>query len=289
MDLSIIIVSWNVSELLQKCLKSIYEETQGLSFEIFVIDNKSNDDTVLMINKEFPAVNLIINNENLGFAVANNQGLELANGKYVLFMNPDMEIRENSFKKLVEFMDNSSYADASTCTLKYPDMSLQRTVKNFPGFGDQVLILLKLHHLIKSRALKKYLAKDFDYTKEQSVNQIMGAFMLFRKEVIVKLGGFSADYPIWWEDVDLCYRARKNGIKIIYTPITSVIHHEGKSFVQQPSLHKQKRFIAGMLVFFKKYKPLYQYMILIILSPVSLFLAWLVQILNIKPRQQSKL
>lgn len=289
MDLSIVIVSWNVKDLLQVLLKSIYQYTQGITFEIFVVDNNSSDGSVEMVAKQFPDVNVLINNQNIGFAKANNQGLEFAQGRYILFMNPDMELTENSFGTLVTFMDENQDVSLCGCTLKYPDGELQNTVKKFPRFNDQLLVLLKLHHVLKTKSLKRYLAKDFDYSSQGDVRQLMGAFVMCRREAIMRLGGWSEDYPIWWEDVDLCYRARLNKLRVVYTPITSVIHHESKSFSQQASLYKQKRFIKGMLVFFYKHRALWQFFILWLLSPVSLFLAWVTQILKIKPRQQSRL
>jgi len=289
MQLSVIIVSWNVKDLLDKNLESIFKFTKDLDFEVIVVDNTSTDGTVPMIANKYPQVELILNNQNLGFAKANNQGLEIAKGNYILFMNPDMELVENSFKILFDYLENNKDIGIVGCTLKYGDGSVQKSVKNFPELADQLLIELKLHHIFKTKSLKHYLAEDFNYSQEQLVNQLMGAFLFCRREVVLKLKGFSQDYPIWWEDVDLCYRAKQQGIKIVYTPITSIIHHEGKSFEQQPSLFKQKRFLKGMLVFFKKYKPYYQYLILLICYPKSLFLAWLVQVLKIKPKTQSKI
>ena len=257
MQLSIIIVNWNVKDLLRKNLQSIFNLTQGLSFEIFVVDNASKDGSAQMVASEFPQVNLIASNQNLGFAKANNLGLEQAQGKYVLFMNPDMELKENSFKSLFDWMEANPKIDMGTCQLVYPAESRQNNIKNNPGLCDQVLILLKLHHLIQPKCLKRYLAKDFDYTKEQQVKQIMGAFVLVKNEVIRDLGGWDEDYYLWWEDLDLCKRAQDKGYQIWYTPQTKVIHYEAKSFEQQMSLEKQKRFNRGMALYFLKHKGLF--------------------------------
>jgi len=289
MDLSVIIVSWNVKPLLQKCLKSIFDFTTGIDFDVIVIDNASKDDSVQMVAQEFPQVNLIASNKNLGFAKANNLGLEHASGNYILFMNPDMELVENSFKEMINLMANDNQIGLATCQLDYPDGERQNNIKNNPGLCDQLLILLKLHHIFKPKCLNKYLAKNFDYFKEQEVKQIMGAFVIAEDDLIRKIGGWDTDYFIWWEDLDLCKKIQNEHKKIIYTPRTKIVHHEGKSFVQQKSLAKQKRFNKGMRTYFKKHHGLLSYLLISLLSPISLLLAWLSQIFKIKPKTQSKI
>jgi len=289
MQLSVIIVNWNVKDLLRKNLQSIFKLTQGLEFEVIVADNASKDGSAQMVAQEFPQVNLIVSNQNLGFAKANNLGLEQTQGKYVLFMNPDMELKENSFKILFDWLEANPKIDLGTCQLVYPDGSRQNNIKNNPGLCDQVLILLKLHHLIQPKCLKKYLAKDFDYTKEQQVKQIMGAFVLVKNSVIQDLNGWDEAYYLWWEDLDLCKRAQNKGYQIWYTPRTKVIHYEAKSFEQEVSLVKQRRFNRGMALYFLKHKGLLSCLVVKLLSCFSLALAWVSQVLKIKPKPQSKI
>jgi hypothetical protein len=289
MDLSIIIVSWNVKDLLKKCLQSIYDQTIGLDFEVIVIDNASKDGSAQMVLDNFPRVDLIASNENLGFAKANNLGLEQAQGNFVCFMNPDMELVENSFKIMHDLLINNKKIGLATCQLVYPDLERQNNIKNNPGLCDQILILLKLHHLIQPACLKKYLAKDFDYFKQQKVQQIMGAFVFSDDDFFRQIGGWDTDYWLWWEDLDLCKRVQKAGYDIMYTPKTKIIHHEGKSFEQNSSLLKQKRFNRGMRLYFKKHHGLLSYLIISLLSLLSLLLAWLSQTLKIKQKTQSKI
>jgi hypothetical protein len=288
MDLSIIIVNWNVKDLLRKNLQSIFTLTEGLESEVIVVDNASKDSSVQMVAAEFPKVILIASNRNLGFAKANNLGLEQANGKYVLFMNPDMELVENSFKILFDWLEKNPQIDMGTCQLIYPDGSRQNNIKNNPGLCDQFLILLKQHHFIQPKCLKRYLAKDFDYTKEQQVKQVMGAFVLVKNEVIHDLGGWDEDYYLWWEDLDLCKRAQDKGYQIWYTPQTKVIHHEAKSFEQEVSLVKQQRFNRGMVIYFMKHVGLLSCLVVKLLGYFSLGLAWATQVVKIKPKAQSR-
>jgi GT2 family glycosyltransferase len=293
--LSIIIVNWNVKNILIKNLESIFKFTQNLDYEVIVVDNNSKDKSVEEINKIFSKeisaskLKIIDTKKNNGFSKGNNIGFEASIGEHVLFMNPDMELIENSFKILTDYLQNNPAADVISCTLNYPDRTLQKTAKKLPSLSSQIIILLKLHHILFwLKPIKKYLAKDFDYSKEQEAEQLMGAFIMLRREIFEQIGKWDEDYWLSWEDVELAYQLKKNNIKTIYTPITKVIHHESKSFEQQASLARQRSFNKGMLTFFKKHKSRLQYLILILLQPISLFLAMLAQMLRIKMRQQSK-
>lgn len=296
MQLSIVTVSWNVGELVCRLLDSIFQFTEGLEYEIIVVDNNSKDDTIKTLKENYAAwvdsgkLKIIANDFNAGFSKANNQGLKIAQGKYVLFMNPDMELIENSFKKLVDFMEQTPNAGVCTCRLLYGDKTVQPNVKNDPNLYSQILILLKLHHFLSwLPCLKKYLRKGFDYSQKQYVEQVMGAFIFTRKELMDKIHGWNEEYWLWWEDLELCKTVRELGSEIIYLPITEVIHYEGKSFAQTHGLSKQKRFNKGMLTYFKRHHSMLAYAILLLLQPVSWFLTVLTQLAGIKPRTQSKL
>lgn len=296
MDLSIIIVNWNVRELLIRCLESIFKQTKDLNYEIIVVDNASNDNSVSALRKNFAAEILaekllvIENKQNNGFAKANNQGLNEARGKYILFMNPDMEFIDNTALKLKQKMDSDPKIGIATCTLIYADKTVQPNIKNNPTFFSQLLIELKLHHWFKRLpCVKKYLAKDFNYQKESAVSQVMGAFVFTSKKLMKQIRGWDEDYWLWWEDVDLCKRVRDLNYKIIYFPISQVIHYEGKSFEQVASVKKQKRFIKGMMIYFRKHHHRSAYYILKFFYPLSILLSYLTQILKIKPTPQSRI
>jgi len=294
-ELSIIIVSWNVSSLLTKFLRSIFEYTTDIDFEVIVVDNASQDDTVEQIKTRFineldaGKLKLLAEKENHGFSKGNNIGWHKSDGKYVWFLNPDMEFIEDSVSKMMSIIKEDGKLAAVGCQLLYEDRTVQPTVKNFPKLLDQILILLKLHHFIRTKSLKKYLAKGFNYHDSAEVDQIMGACILTKREILDKIKGWDEDYWLWWEDVDLCKKINDLGFKIKYTPKTSIIHYEGKSFEQLPSLNKQKRFNKGMRTYFRKHHGIGSYIILSVLSPVSLFLAWITQLFKVKPRTQSKI
>lgn len=294
-DLSIVIVNYNVKDLVVKNLQSIFAFTKDISYKVFLVDNNSQDGSVDCFNSIFKneieagLLKIYDTKNNNGFSKGNNIPLPDIDSKYVLYMNPDMEIIDNVFKKQIDFMSDNSDANFSTCMLKYKDESVQHSIKGLPTFFINLIVLLKLHHFIKNNKLKEYFLSNFDYYQKQYVEQIMGAFVFARFEDIKKLNFWNEDYWLWWEDVDLCKKIKNYNMKILYNPNNFVYHYEGKSFFQLASLDRQKRFNNGMLIYSKKYFPKYQYIILKIFSYLSLFLAFLTQVFKIKPRGQGKI
>ncbi len=254
MDLSIVIVNWNVKDLLAKCLKSIYFASENLDIEIFVVDNNSSDGSVEMLMEKFPKVNLIVNKENRGFAAANNQAIEKATGKYILLLNPDAEILDNSLEKSIQFMDEHPECGVMGSRVFNSDKTLQPSVRRFPTLWPILLIFLKLPKIFpKLKSIQKYLAVDFDYNKNREVDQVMGAFMMVRKEIFEKIGLLDKDFFIWFEEVDFCKRVWNNNYKVIFYPGAEIIHHGGKSFAQQGVVKKQRLFFKSALTYFKKH------------------------------------
>lgn len=283
MDLSIVIVSWRVRDLLSQCLKSIYENTEGLDLEVFVVDNDSQDGTADLVRYKFPQVHLIANKFNQGFAKANNQALRLARGNYVLLLNPDTQILPGNFKSMLKFMEQNPNYGLAGCRLLNPDNSLQPSVRRFPSFWDQFLLLLKVPHLLPNLSVfKKYLAKDFDYEEPAEVDQIMGAFFWLRKEVLEKVGLLDEGFWIWFEEVDYCRRLHNSGWKIGYNPDAEIIHHFGQSFKQRLGLEKQKIFNHSLSRYFKKHHSCWTYWGIQIARPLSLILAWAHQLITKK-------
>src|SRR3989338_1593753 len=291
LDVSIVIVNWNVKDILHRCLESLYQYTHSITFEIFVIDNASSDGSVDMIRKNFPYVQLIANTENAGFGKAQNQGIQQARGKYICIFNPDTAITDNVFKKMFDWMENPEHTKVVLLgpKLMYPDGRPQPSIKRFPTAVSQMIILLKCHHVFGwFGPVRRYLAKDFDYNIEQPVDQMMGACIFARASALHALKGFDEDFWIWFEYVDLCKRSKASGWENWYTPLISIIHHEGKSFGQIFSPTKQRYFNASLKVYARKYYNAPSQIILAFLAPVSLFLSYIVSWLHIKPRPQSR-
>ena len=273
MDVSIIIVSWNTRDLLQKCLQSIYKHTRGISFEIFVIDNGSHDGAVEMIRLEFPGLTCIANVVNRGFAGANNQGIKRAGGRYVLLLNPDTELTNDALSLMTKWMDEKRECGIAGCHLLNTDLSHQNSVRRFPQLLDQTIILLKLHHLFP-KLLSSYLESDFDYRKESKVDQVMGAFFMIRRSVIENLGELDErNFWNWFEEVDFCLRARDRGYEIWYAPLANVIHHYGQSFKQVMPFAKQEMWNRSLRNYFKKHNSIIAYCVITLASWLAVLIS----------------
>jgi len=278
--LSIIIANWNTRELLRKCLQSIFNNTK-IELEVIVIDNGSSDDSVEMIKKDFPPVELIENKENTGFVFANNQGMEASRGDFVLLLNSDTEVLPGGLDTMVEWLKNKPEVGVVGCRLRNVDRSQQLSVRRDPSLLNQIIILTKFHNFFPS-LVKKYILFDFDYDREQEVEQVMGAFMLIRREVIEKIGVLDKNIFSWFEDVDYCDRARAAGWKIYYTPAAEIIHLKGQSFTKQLPFAKQKVLNKSLLYYFRKHHGFFAWLVLLPFVGLSYVLAWGVQIFGIK-------
>ena len=286
MDLSVIIVSWNVKNLLRENLKAIYKNTQNINFEIFVIDNNSADNSVKMVKEEFPQVKLIVNKKNLGFSKANNQGIKKSKGRYVLLLNPDMRVFPEILEKMMKWMDKHQEAGIASCNLIKKNGETILHVRQYPTLLNQLAIVLKLPHIFP-KILNKYLMKNFDYSKEASVDSVRGSFFMIRREVIEKLVGLDERYFIWFEEVDFCRQVKNAGWKIMYVPTIKCVDYVGKSFSQIKRGIAQKYFRDSMLKYFKKWHPLWQYRILKIAWPIGAFFAFLAEKANFKSKAKT--
>jgi GT2 family glycosyltransferase len=253
-DLSIVIVSWNVESLLKKCLQSIYENQGDLSLEVFVVDNNSSDQTVAMIQSKFPEVKLIKNKKNEGFARANNQAIKQARGEYVLLLNPDTEIVDKALDKSLRFMKDSPRCGIMGPKMLFADKSVQPSVRNLPTVWPIFLMLLKVPKILPHlKSIDKYLSVGFDYSRLQEVKQVMGAYMFMSKQALDEVGLLDERFFIWFEEVDLCKRMLDNGKIIMYNPEVVIIHHGGESFSQQGVVKKQLAFFKSAYKYFIKH------------------------------------
>ncbi len=250
-----------------------------MDYEIIVIDNNSTRDD----SKEFLAsfkteanVKIVLNNQNLGFAKANNQGIKQAQGEYVLLLNPDTEIIERgSLAKAVELMKKNKDWGVLGCRLLEANKQTQLSVRNFPKLIPQIMISLKLHHVFpRAKVLQNYFQLNFDYKKTVSVDQVMGAFLMTKREVLSKIGMLDEKFYIWFEEVDFCKRTKKAGWKVVYSPEPTIVHYGSQSFAQVLSLAKQKIYNRSAIYYFKKHHP-WKVGFLSFFYPLSLFLAWI--------------
>jgi GT2 family glycosyltransferase len=284
-QLSIIIVSWNVSELLRSCLQSIREQTK-ISHEIIVIDNASTDGSADMVAHEFPQAKLIRNSRNRGFGAANNQGLAKASGEFVIFLNDDTVILDQALDKMVNFLKQSDSVGIVGARLLNPDKTIQvGTARRFPNFKILATMLLGLHSFFrKKKWLQAYYLTNQKFQKTQSVDQVMGASLMTRRQLLKNIGSFDEHFWIWFEEVDLCKRFRDSGYKIAVLATAEIIHHKGQSFAQQIKLKKFCHLSRSLIIYSYKHLPLYQPLLLILLWPIGFLNALLIQIFNLKPR-----
>lgn len=272
----VVIVSWNVKNHLNKCLLSL-KKAGVFNNQIVVVDNNSKDGTTDFIEKKYLNINLIKNDKNKGFAAAVNQGMKRAKDLRVLILNPDCEVYPNSISKCLEIMNHDNRIGIIGCQLLNTDGTIQPSVRSFPKMIDQWLIMLKLHRIFsKSRYLKRYFLSDFNYHKDQDVDQIKGAFFMISDKLIKSIGKFDEKYYLWFEEVDYCYRAKQAGFIIRFTAQAQVTHHSGESFRKVWSLSKQVFFTRSLIIYFKKHSLKSVAYFLMINRPISLFISALI-------------
>jgi len=231
-DVSVIIVSYNTSDLLPTCLESVFA-SQGVSFEVFVVDNASHDGSAEIVRKRFPSAHLIANLDNRGFGVANNQALHECAGRYVVFLNPDTTVEVNSFKKMIAHMDKHPEIGLAGPRVLNPDGSQQESVSfRYPGH--------------------RFGAADLGQLPGE-IACVLGACQIASRELLQKIGGFDEDFFLYGEDQDICLRIRKLGLEIGYMDDVTIMHHGGKSERTTPPAEVVRKKIRGEYLFYSKH------------------------------------
>lgn len=229
-DVSIVIVTYNCRDKTLNCIKSIYKEVKRINFEVIIVDNNSKDDTVEFFKEAFANLKIIENKKNIGFAAAVNQGIFKSTGKYILLLNPDTEVVSDCVKIMFDFLEADKKVGITAGKLLWPDGRTQILFMQFPTLKAQLIEALYLHILFsKSRIISAHYLTNWNYNTKREVDVVSGACMMVRKEIMEKIGYFDEDFFIYAEDVDFCYRVRKNGWKIFYLPDARVIHYHGQS------------------------------------------------------------
>ncbi len=254
MDISVIVVNYNTKKLTEDCISSVYKLTRGVRFEVIVIDNASKDGSQEYLKKKFPQVTFILNKENLGFARANNQGVKIAKGEYVLFLNSDAYFIENSLAKLVSKAKKIEGIAVLAPTILNVDKTIQQSVGFFPHIPQLFYWMSFLDDLPFGEKLKPYhVDHDSFYKNENVIDWATGAALLVVKAALVKLGAFDKNIFMYGEDVELCYRIKKAKLKIIYTPLTRIVHIGSGSSGKISKNAFIGEFI-GVIYFYKKYR-----------------------------------
>ena len=254
MKLSIIIVNYNVKHFLEQCVLSVKKALTGIEGEIFVVDNNSVDGSVEMIQSKFPEVKLIANKENTGFSKANNQAIRIASGEYILLLNPDTIVEEDTFSTCIQFMD--LHPDAGALGVKLIDGKGNYLPESKRGLPTPSVAFYKIFGLSKlfpkSRTFGKYHLEYLDKEETNEIEILSGAFMFMRKTALDKAGLLDETFFMYGEDIDLSYRIQLAGFKIYYHPKTRVIHYRGES-TKKSSINYVFVFYQAMIIFAKKH------------------------------------
>ncbi|MBW8524102.1 glycosyltransferase family 2 protein [Chryseobacterium chendengshani] len=247
--LSIVIVNYNVTQLLRKCLQSIHRYAEEIDYEIIVIDNKSTDSSWGELISEFSEVKFISSEKNEGFAIANNKAIDTANGEYLLILNPDTELEGFYLNQILNFADSKTnfgclgvrMHDANGNFLPESKRSVPDTFNSFE----------KLFTNFKKKNSKSYYRNDVEEFEIAEIEVITGAFFLVKREVYQKVGGFDEKYFMYGEDIDLCYTLLKSGYQNYYYGKASILHHKGESTIKDKIY--LERFYGAMQIFIDKY------------------------------------
>ncbi len=240
-DVSIIIVNWNTQELLLRCLEHVYDTTRQVAFEVFVVDNASSDGSVAAVRSRFPEVQLIENNENVGFARANNQAMAVVRGRFLLLLNTDAFLHPAAVKTLVAHMDAYPDTGAAGCRLFYEDGTLQRSCSAFPTVLTELWQGLWLDRLFPRHPLfGSYMMTYWNLDDLREVDAVLGACMIIRPSALKQVGPFNEQYFMYSEEIDLCYRLKQGGWKIRFVPTATATHIWGGSARQ---VHPAKTFL----------------------------------------------
>jgi O-antigen biosynthesis protein len=254
MQVSVIIVNYNVRAFLENCLHSVKKAMSGINAEIFVVDNASDDGSVEMVKENFPDVNLITNDKNLGFAAANNIALQESSGEYLLLLNPDTILQEDTLSVMIEFLDKNDSVGLAGCKILNPDGTLQLACRrSFPTPWVAFTKIIGLSALFpRTRLFGKYNLEYFDPDRSYEVDAVSGSFMFVRRKAYEQAGKLDEQYFMYGEDLDWCYRIKKSGWKIYYISETKVIHYKGES-VRRSDIDEVKLFYEAMRLFVGKH------------------------------------
>ena len=256
--ISIVIVSYNVSRLLDECLQSVARALEGVDGEVYVVDNHSVDDTLEMLRQRHPEVHVIANEQNVGFARANNQAIKMSAAEYVLLLNPDTVVYEPTLRGVLDFMDRHPEAGGAGVRMRSRDG--QPAPESRRALPTPWVAMLKM-----LGATKRYYMSHLSWDEPGQIEVISGAFCLLRRKALDQVGLLDEDYFMYGEDIDLSYRLLKGGWQNWYVPY-DIIHYKGES-TQKSSFRYVHTFYQAMLIFFRKH---YGHLSLLFSLPVQM-------------------
>jgi len=269
MDISIIIVNWNTGDLLQGCLESIYRTIHNISYEIIVVDNASQDGSVAMLQELYPHVKQIRNIENRGFGAANNQAIQVMNGRYALLLNTDTVLTENAVHELFSFMETHPDVAMACGQLLNADGSKQNSIASFPN----LLTLLTNVSLLEYLFPKSYPSKRYNHKEPIEIDSGIGACLLVRKRAIEEVGMFDERYYFFFEETDWAYRMKSAGWKVFHVPSAFIYHFQGQSI--GGGVRSRIEFYRSRYKFFRKWRNTPYYFLIYFIIGLRLLINWL--------------
>ncbi len=251
-DLSVVIVSWNIRDLLGKCLHSIKSNQGELNVEVIVVDSGSSDGTPTMLREEFSWVSLVACEENVGFPKGNNIGLAEANGQFLLLLNPDTEVQGDALSMMAHYLEEHDSVGIVGPQLLNPDGSIQSSRRRFPTVMTGLFESTWLQPLAPKSLIDDYYAADLADDELTEVDWLVGACLMTRRDVLEQVGSLDEDYFMYSEELDWCRRVRDAGWQIIYFPDATVVHHIGKSS-EQAVTERHINYQRAKLRYFRKF------------------------------------
>lgn len=280
-DVSVVVVNWNTRDELRDCLKSALAADSG-SAEIVVVDNASTDGSVEMLHGEFPDVRLIRNAENLGFAAASNQGIKASSGRYVILLNPDCVVHPGAFTELVRFGDAHPEVGIFGIRILNSNGTVFESCRRFPTLAAGIFRNAILARLFPNNPyIKEYLMADWDHSEVAEVDWVSGAALVARRETLDKIGLLDERFFMYCEDVDIAYRAKQAGWKVMYFPGATVVHLRARSSDQNP-VPMIIAFHRSMHAFFKKHYAAQSSILTRVVVPLGLILRTLLLVTHNK-------
>ena len=280
--ISVVTVNYKTMDYTLRMLESLFLHHSKEEVEIFVIENASGDSVTQLVQR-FPRVHVIQTQINLGFAGGCNQAIKQATGDFIILVNPDILFENDALFQIAEKMKHSSDIGIGGISLKNIDGTQQACVWSFPQPLDQFLLLVKIPHLFpNTKALKRWLMKDFDYSQSSDVDQVMGAFFCIRRQVIEEIGMLDDTFFMWYEEVDFCQRAKRAGWRIRYYADIQARHKKGASFDQITTIKKQSMLRRSIRRYMFKHYGVSTGIIFLILEPLFWMMSLLASV--IKPQ-----
>ncbi len=270
MDVSIIIVNWNTRVLLDRCLRSIEAGLDGLAAQVLVVDNGSADGSAELVATEFAQVELLRNPENVGFARANNQAYGRVQGRYVLLLNPDTELRSGAVKQMVRFLDADPRRAGATAVLRNPDGTLQRYHKRLPRWASVLWSETVLRNALPNNQwVREFYMLDEPFDVVTEIEQPPAACLMLRRSVVDPEALFDERFPIFYNDVDLCRRLRDAGHRLFLLPEAEVMHHGGAGGVGTLPDQGVADSLIGLIRYYRKHEGLFSAVVLWLILTIN--------------------